>query len=611
MTGLRANQASIAIVSSNVANAQTPGYVAQSANQTAIVSGGTGIGVRVDGVDRQLDKFIQTQLRTETSGGGYASQIANGLNQLQSVYGTPGNAGTLEATFSNFTTALQSLSASPNSAAAQVNVLSTAQSFAQSLNATSNGIQALRSNAEQSISDSVSTANVALARIADINTRLQGLKDTDPAAAALMDQRDSAIMTLSGLMDVRITNDPSNQTTVYTNSGVPLVSNGTASQLNFNAQGSLDANALWNADPAKSGTGSLTVTLPNGGRIDLIANGSITSGKLAADIKLRDTTLVQAQAQVDQLAATLASSLSDTTTSGTAATSGTQSGFDLDTAGLLAGNSINLTYTDTATNTQKTVRIVRVDDAGALPLSNAGAPANTQTIGINFSGGTASAVSQLNAALGGAGLSFSNPSGTTLRVLNTNTSATVDAASTTTTATALSNAGLQLPLFTDGNSAYSGRITATTTQMVGLAGRISVNSAVLADPSKLSLYTSTTTAGDTKRSDYLYSQLTSGSFSYSPKTGLGTTASPFKTTITSYMQQFLSLQSNAASTAAQLKEGQDVVVSTLQSKMQASSGVSIDNEMSNLIALQNTYAANAHVMSVVQQMMTSLLQSIN
>jgi len=30
--------------------------------------------------------------------------------------------------------------------------------------------------------------------------------------------------------------------------------------------------------------------------------------------------------------------------------------------------------------------------------------------------------------------------------------------------------------------------------------------------------------------------------------------------------------------------------------------------MANLIALQNNYAANAHVMSVVQAMMTSLMQ---
>ena len=75
------------------------------------------------------------------------------------------------------------------------------------------------------------------------------------------------------------------------------------------------------------------------------------------------------------------------------------------------------------------------------------------------------------------------------------------------------------------------------------------------------------------------------------------------------MQQFLSQQANASTAATQLQQGQDVVVSTLQQKMNSTSGVNIDTEMANLISLQNTYAANAHVMSVVQSMMNSLLQA--
>src|SRR5581483_3860212 len=96
MSGLRANQASLSIISSNVANAQTPGYVVQNPNQAEISSGTNGSSVEVNGVNRQLDLFVQNQLRTETSGGSYATQISNILSQLQSVYGTPGGNGTLE-----------------------------------------------------------------------------------------------------------------------------------------------------------------------------------------------------------------------------------------------------------------------------------------------------------------------------------------------------------------------------------------------------------------------------------------------------------------------------------------------------------------------------------
>ena len=612
MSGLRANQAALAIVSSNIANAQTPGYVTQRINQVETLTGDTGASVSVTGVNRELDQFIQAQLRSETSGGAYADQMASVLTQLQSVYGTPGEAGTLEAAFANFTSALQSLSTNSGSSSAQISAVTAAQSLAQQLNATTQGIQALRSNAEQDINISVGQANAAMTQIAQINTELRALKPTDPTAATLMDQRDKAIDLLSQLMDIRVTTDNTNQTTIYTTNGVELVG-AQASQLIFNSQGTLNANSQWNANPANSSVGSLSIKLANGATIDMIETNSIGSGQIAADLTLRDKTLVQAQAQIDQLAASMASALSDKTTDGTLAPAALapKAGFDLDLFGVLPGNSINLSYTDTATNTLHQVTIVRVDDPAALPLPNAGAAPNRQVIGINFSGGMASVVSQLNSAFGAANLQFSNPLGSTLRVLDNGTgTATVNAASVTTTVSPLANGSVPLPVFTDGNLLYTGSITRNGSQQTGLAGRIRVNAALLSDPSKFTVYNTSpvTNAGDTTRPDFLYTQLTSGTFTYSPATGLGTAATPFKATLTSFMQQFLSQQSNAATSATQLQQGQDVVVNALQQKFKSSSGVNIDTEMANLISLQNTYAANARVMSVVQTMMTSLMQ---
>ena len=612
MSGLRANQSALSIVSSNIANAQTPGYVSEGINQVEVQTGDSGASVIVTGVNRQLDQFIQSQLRTETSGGAYADQMASVLTQLQSVYGTPGAAGSLETAYSNFTTALQSLSTTSGSSSSQISAATAAQSLVQQLNATTQGIQTLRSNAEQDLNISVGQANTAMSQIAQLNTRLQGLNPTDPAAATLMDQRDKAIDQLSQLMDIRVSSNGNNQTSIYTTNGVELVG-AQASKLSFNSQGTLNANSQWNSNPAKSSAGTITCTLANGATVDMIATNSIGSGQIGADLMLRDKTLVQAQTQVDQLAASMASALSDKTTAGTAAPAALapKAGFDLDTSNVLPGNTINLTYTDAATNTQHNVTIVRVDDPTALPLSNAGGNPNNPVIGVNFSGGMASVVAQLNSALGGANLQFSNPSGSTLRVVDSGTgSATINAASVTTTATSLAGGSAQLPLFTDGNSLYTGVITGAGSQLTGLAGRITVNSALLTNPSNFTVYSTSppTNAGDTTRSDFLYSQLTTGTFTYSPQTGLGSAASPFKGTLTSYMQQFLSQQSNASTSATQLQQGQDVVVNTLQQKMKATSGVNIDSEMANLIALQNSYAANAHVMSVVQTMMTSLMQ---
>src|ERR1700726_4512213 len=251
MSGLRANQAALSVVSSNIANAQTPGYVAQSVNQVEVTTGDTGSSVLVTGVNRQLDQFIQAQLRTETSGGAFADQMASVRTQLQSVYGTPGDAGSLETAYSNFTTALQSLSTTSGSSSSQISTVTAAQNLAQQLNATTQGIQTLRTNAEQDLSISVGQANTAMTKIAQLNTQLQGMSSTDPTAATLMDQRDQAIDQLSHLMDIRVSSTGNNQTSVYTTNGVELVG-AQASTLSFNSQGTLSANSAWNSNPAKS-----------------------------------------------------------------------------------------------------------------------------------------------------------------------------------------------------------------------------------------------------------------------------------------------------------------------------------------------------------------------
>ena len=612
MSGLRANQAAMALVSSNVANAQTPGYIRKTLDQITTTSGDIGNSVRVAGVNRELDQFVQTQLRTETSGGAYADLRSSILNQLQSLYGQPGGDGTLETAFNNLTTAVQTLSTSSDSQSARIGVINAARSLAQQLNSMSQGIQSLRQQAEAGISDSVASANAAMQTIADINVRLQGIDPKSGAAASLLDQRDSAIDQLSQLMDIRVVTDNANQANVFTSSGVQLVGV-EASRLNFNTQGTVTANTQWSANPAQNNLGTITLNFPHGGTVDLVASNSIRSGKIAAYLDLRDKTLVQAQTQLDQFAAAMSSSLSDKTTDGvTASGAGGASGFDVDLSQMQSGNVMHLTYTDNTTGAQHNVSIVRVDDPSVLPLANsATVDPNDQVIGVDFSGGMSSVVSQLTAALGPAHLSFSN-TGSVLRVLDDGTApnlADVNAASVTTTVTSLTSGGAELPLFTDGGNFYTGAITTNGNQWTGLAARIGVNTTLIGDPSKMVVYSGSTLSGDTTRPDFIYGQLTGSVFNFSPRTGIGTTATPFSSTLVNFAQQILSSQGEAASAAKQLADGQDVVVNTLQQKFNSTSGIDIDQEMSQLLSLQNSYAANAHVMSVVKSMYDALMQA--
>ena len=606
LSGLTATQTNLSIVAGNVANAQTPGYIAQSATQVATASGDAGAGVSIASINRLLDQFVQQQLRSESSGGAYANLRANFYQQLQQIYGQPGSNTSLDSAFNNFTSAVQALSTSPNSSAAQSQTIGAAQALAQQLNNATNSIQTLRSQADQAIAGDVQQANNALQQIASINQQLAGSSSTDSTAALLENQRDQYIDQLAKLMDIRVVQGSNNQVSVFTGSGAQLV--GTqASQLNFSPTGTVAATDQWNSDPTKSGLGTITLVSPAGGSVDLVAGGGIRSGEIAGYLNMRDSVLVQAQGQIDEIAAQMSKALSDTTTVGVTVAGG----FDADIGGLSNGNTIQVSYND-GSNVQHNITIVRVDDPSALPLSNtATANPNDTVVGVDFSGGPATVATQLNAALGATGLQFSNPSGTLLEVVDSGSPAiTVNAVSTTATATSLTGGSGALPLFVDGATAFTGAITSAGAESTGYAGRISVNSALIADPKKLVTYQTSppTPAGDVTRPNFIYNQLVNASLEYSPAAGIGGAASPFQGTLSAYMSQMVSVQSIAANAASSLQAGQDIVVNALQTRFNSTSAVNIDTEMAHLLTLQNAYGANARVMSTVKAMLDALLQ---
>jgi flagellar hook-associated protein 1 len=609
LAGLQVTQSGLSVVAGNVANVQTPDYVRKTLTQ---VETGTGnsISVFAAGINRELDQLIQMQLRTEVSGGAYADVVDQIYQQLQSVYGTPGSSLGLDSLLSKFTNSLQSLMASPADVSAQNIAVNAARVLTQQLNSMSNSVQTLRSAAEQGIAADVQTANDALQHIADINQRIGASTTLDATSAAMLDQRDAYIDKLSKLMSIKVVQGDNNQISVYTNNGLQLVG-AQAVQLSFDSHGSLSANSAWSSDPNVRSVGTVTLTAPGGSSLDLIEAGALNSGEIGGYLQMRDQILPQAQRQLDELAATMAKAASDVTTDGQAVTTvAPQAGFNVNVAGLQAGNTIQFTYTD-AGSVSHDVTLVRVDDPSALPLSNSlTANPNDQVIGIDFSGGLASVVTQLTAALGATGLVFTTPGPSTLRILNDALGTiTVNSASTTQTMTSLTSGNAQLPLFTDAGNIFSGVITGSGEQITGFAGRIAVNNAVITSPSYLVNYQTSpaTPAGDPTRPTFLLDQLANAALTYSPASGIGSNSAPFSGTLSSFVSQILTTQGQAADNASNLRQGQDIVVNTLQDKLNKESGVNIDQEMTNLLNLQTAYGANARVLSAVKDMFTTLL----
>jgi flagellar hook-associated protein 1 len=612
VTGMRVNQTGLSIVAANVANAETPGYTRKTASQIPVSAGNFGAGVRIAAINRELDLYIQRQMRVESSGASYAGLRAELYSRLQSVYGVPGSVGTLETSFNDFLGSLQALSTTPESVAARSAAVNSAQLLTQQLNSMSTDIQALRGDAEFGLSDAIGKANEAMRRVAEINAQLATASAGDATTSNLLDRRDTYIDQLAQMMDIVVVRGDFNQVSVFTNSGVQLVGVN-ASTLEFDAQGSMNPLAQWSNDPTLRNVGTIVLKGAGGGDVDLISSGAIRSGTIAAYLEMRDQVLVEAQTQLDEMAAAMARALSDRTVNGTPVVVGAQAGFDIDLSSLLDGNSVRVTYTDNTSGSQRVLTLMRVDDTGALPLSNsATTDPNDRVVGIDFSAGMASILAQVSAALGASGLQASNPAGNTLRILDDGATNNVnlDAVSATHTVSSLTGGTPELPFFVDGNALYSGAQRSVGTQTVGFAGRISVNLNLTADPSRLVVMQTApaTAAGDATRPNFLFDRLNNGLLTFSPESGIGGAAAPFNGPIRSYLRQVISQQGAAAEAAANLKQGQDVVFNALQTRFNDNAAVNIDQEMAHLLELQNAYAANARVLTTVKEMLDMLLR---
>jgi flagellar hook-associated protein 1 FlgK len=603
MSGLRATQDALTIVSSNVANAQTPGYIRRRPVLLEDVSDGNVTGVRTENAQRILDSLLQRELRTETAGAAYTSANASYASSLERIYGKPGDTTALDATFNAFTQSLQALGNDPSNSTVRASVLNAAGTLAGRIRSASDGVQELRSNAESQIATDVSRANELLKGIAGLNQQVLGQTSPD---AGILDARDSQIDELSKLVDIKVGDGSNGTVTISTQNGARLLDGSGPVKLVFDQRGALGPQSLYDTDPTKRGVGTITAVDSSGYSIDLIANGGIRAGEIAALVDMRDKVLVDAQGQLDELAGQLSSALSDRTQAGAAASSGAATGFDVDLTGLQKGNAITLDYVEGGVTKRAT--FVRVDDPSQLPLSDAFTPdPGDKVFGINFSGGMASVASQVQAALG-SGLAVS-ASGSSLRILDDGATGSTDvtglAARITTTTLASGNP--EIPLFVDsnGNKAFTNGVDGGA-QKLGYASRIVINPA--ATGASLVAYASTTPGSDATRPNLMLDRLTSATRTFDPVGGVGSAGAPFTNTVGSYLEAVVSSQGANAASASRLDEGQQVVLTSIQSRFASTSGVNVDEEMANLVQLQNAYAANARVMSAAKDMMDLLLR---
>lgn len=612
LSGLRLTEANLDLVARNVANAGTPGYSKKTLQPVESLTGDAVSGVRIGNVTRDVNAFLVQQLRTEISQGASADLLGNVLSRLDQIYGSPGQGNALDVVLNEFNSSLQALATSPEQVGSREAVLNRAQTLADHLNRLSDDIQTLRRESEATIAESVLEVNDILGKIARLNQEVLTVSNLGASTADLEDQRDNFVNQLSQFIDVRTTESEAGIMKVFTSGGNLLVDT-EAGVLSFDEHSGINPLTTYSDNPVERLVGTLTLQKA-GPAIDLFASNSLRSGRIATLKSLRDDILVDAQAQLDELAHGLATALSMVDVSGAAVTVGVEEGFDLDVAGLLSGNSISVSFTDTPPGTEQTYTFIRVDDPSVLPLSNGDTAQTGDTvIGIDFSGGLAAAVAAMDAALG-ANITVSSPAADTIRILDDGAAGLSDigAVSATTTTTVTTDNGLALPLFLDstsGASVYTGSFDGPG-QKVGFAQRMQVNPDIISDPALLVTYSTSpaTGQGDPARPFEMIARLSDQPFTFSPVRGIGTTSQPFQGSIADFAQRIVSFQGQQANAALEAAEAQTVVVDALQARHDSATEVNVDEELGFLLELQNAYGANARIMSVVQELMQLLLR---
>jgi len=303
LTGLTASTRAAAVVSSNIANADTEGYGVRRLSLSPLVQG-AGAGVRVVGVTRNVDPILLGERRGAAASEGQADARAGYLSRIEALIGSPNDPGSLSGRFNDFEARLVSAVSGPDSQSRLESVLQSAGRLAARLNSISDGVQTIRREADNQIGTAIETLNRSLTAIQDLNISIRNAVARGEDALGLQDQQQALIDSVADLVPIREIRNDSGMVSLFTGDGLALL-DGRPAQFGFTPSAAIAADMSY-------ANGDLSGLSVNGRPITLGGSyASLQGGKLAALFDVRDTVAVKAQAQLDGVALDLTARMDD------------------------------------------------------------------------------------------------------------------------------------------------------------------------------------------------------------------------------------------------------------------------------------------------------------
>lgn len=214
--GMTVQQKSIDVTSHNIANANTEGYSRQRANivtSTPYTSeagvGQIGTGAEISTIERIRDTFLDYQIRNENGILGKYETRNNFLHEVESIFNEPSDTG-LSSLMGSFFDAFQELSKQPNSSNSRTVVAQQTLALTDALNSTYGQLESLKLNAQDQLRHTVTGINSLLEQLDRLNQEIINVTVSNNIPNDLMDKRDLLIDELSSKFGVIVEKDQYN-----------------------------------------------------------------------------------------------------------------------------------------------------------------------------------------------------------------------------------------------------------------------------------------------------------------------------------------------------------------------------------------------------------------
>jgi flagellar hook-associated protein 1 FlgK len=298
-SALTTSQQALVVTGHNVANVNTPGYSRQEAVLTERPPlngqpGMMGTGVQATSIRRYTDQFVNRQLTTVQQNLGRLSVAREELFRLQNLFGDSTNQG-IAARLNEFFSGLQDVATNPGEPAARAVLLANARQLASSVNQVSSDLVTARQSLNFQVQQTVTEINSLSNQIVELNSQIVAAEVTGQNANDLRDQRELALNDLATRIDITTMESGAGALTVFAARGQVLVEGSTVRQLD----------AI--EDPDNEGL--FSVGYSTGGTRPLSIDALISNGRLRSLLDVRDTTVRGLEDSFDRLSATLANAV--------------------------------------------------------------------------------------------------------------------------------------------------------------------------------------------------------------------------------------------------------------------------------------------------------------